>query len=136
MSILNNERTNVRSRLIYSLRLFDDKNRRLLGTVVDITPEGVMIRGREPVSIKEVRKLTMDLPSLDSTDDHLSFTARVKWCRPNKSGDYYSMGIQFVSLPPGAKISILKLIRNYCRDEDEGDPILDMNPPLDSIEEH
>jgi hypothetical protein len=129
----NNDRTNERSRLIYSLRVFDDNEELLMGTVVDITPDGVMIRGLDALPVGREYSLRMGLPTIDSSDDYVKFTARTKWCRENKSGDHYNVGFQFVKITNEVKTVILRLIRNYCRDDEEGDPISDMNPPLFSL---
>jgi len=130
MNIQSNGRTNARSRLIYSLRVFDDQEARLLGTVVDITPDGIMIRGQDPVPVGKELFLRMGLPTIEMADGQIKFSAHSKWCRKNKSGDYYSVGFQFVDLPNEAKKVVLRLIRNYCREEEDEDPELDMNPPL------
>ncbi len=89
-----------------------------------------MIRGQDPVQVGEQLSLRMDLPTIEGSEGHVEFSVRSKWCRRNKSGDYYSVGFQFVELSSEVTKVILRLIRNYCREEGEEDPESDMNPPL------
>lgn len=120
-----NERAKERTRLIYSLRLFDEKSEEsLLGTLVDLTPDGVAIRAKDAVPVGTELPLRMDLPkNVDGGEGSVKFTARSKWCRPNKGGDYFSVGFEFVDIPKDTKALILGLIRNYCSDIDEEEDI-------------
>ncbi|MGA2615094.1 MAG: PilZ domain-containing protein [Spirochaetia bacterium] len=119
-----------RTHLIYRLRVFDAKSGKLLGHMTDITPEGMMLIGEKAVKPKKEFSLRMDLPRNVMEDRHLTFAAVSKWCRKDASGDYYSMGFQIQSISPEGLAVVRTLIRDFFREELEGDSVTDLNPVL------
>jgi len=119
-----------RTHLIYRLRVFNAATGRLLGHMTDITPEGMMLIGEKAVKPKRELSLRMDLPRNVMRDGHLTFTAVSKWCRKDASGDFYSMGFQIQSISPEGLAVVRTLIRDFYREELDGDSVTDLNPAL------
>ena len=113
-------RRQERTRLIYHLRVFDARRRKLLGQLVDITPEGLALIGEKAVPVGRKFSLRMDLPRNLMADGHLNFSAESKWCTKDTNGDFYSMGMRIVKMTPEAVALVQKLTRDFYReDEDE-----------------
>jgi len=124
------ERTKERTRIIYKLRIFDRKQNRLIGTLVDITPAGIMIIGRNELEENIELSLRMDMPRNVTEGGQIDFAARCQWCRKNEPGNYFAMGFQFLGLHAKDKATISDLIVNFCQENGEGDYACEMNPEL------
>ncbi len=124
-------RRQERTRLIYHLRVFDARRKRLLGQLVDITPEGLMLIGESQLPAGRKYSLRMDLPRNLMADTHLTFSAESKWCVKDQSENFYSMGFRIVKITPEALGVVQKLAQDFYQEEIEPDPELDLNPPLE-----
>jgi hypothetical protein len=114
-----NTRRQERTRLIYHLRVFDSRRKKLLGHMVDITSEGLMLIGETPVRVGRKYSLRMDLPRNLMTDGHLTFSAESKWCTKDANEDFYSMGMRIVKMTPEALAVVQKLTREFYREDIE-----------------
>jgi len=114
-----NTRRQERTRLIYHLRVFDSRRKKLLGHMVDITSEGLMLIGETPVRVGRKYSLRMDLPRNLMTDGHLTFSAESKWCTKDANEDFYSMGMRIVKMTPEALTVVQKLAREFYREDIE-----------------
>ena len=119
-----------RAHLIYRLRVFDAKTGRLMGHMTDITPEGMMLIGEKAVKPKQELSMRMDLPRNVMKSGHLRFEVVSKWCRKDASGDFYAMGFQIESISPEGLAVVRTLIKDFFREELEGDPVTELNPAL------
>jgi hypothetical protein len=124
-------RRQERTRLIYHLRVFDARRKRLLGHMVDITPEGLMLIGENPLPAGKKYSLRMDLPRNLMVDAHLTFSAESKWCTKDQNGDFYSVGFRIVKMTPEALAVVQKLARDFYQEEIDPDLELDLNPPIE-----
>ncbi len=124
-------RRQERTRLIYHLRVFDARRRRLLGQLVDITPEGLLLIGESALPPGKKFSLRMDLPRNLMVDTHLTFSAESKWCEKDPTGEFYNVGFLIVKISPEALAVVQKLARDFYQEEIESDPELDMNPDLE-----
>lgn len=124
-------RRQERTKLIYHLRVFDARRKRLLGHMVDITPEGLMLIGENPLPVGRKLSLRMDLPRNLMVDTHLTFSAESKWCVKDQNGDFYSMGLRIVKITPEALSMVQKLAQDFYQEEIDSDPESDLNPPLE-----
>jgi hypothetical protein len=114
-----NTRRQERTRLIYHLRVFDSRRKKLLGHMVDITSEGLMLIGETPVRVGRKYSLRMDLPRNLMTDGHLTFSAESKWCTKDANEDFYSMGMRIAKMTPEALAVVQKLTREFYREDIE-----------------
>ena len=126
-------RRQERTKLIYHLRVFDARRKRLLGHMVDITPEGLMLIGESPVATGKRFSLRMDLPRNLMEDTHLTFSAESKWCMKDQNGDFFSMGFLIVKITPEALAMVQRLAQDFYQEELESDPESDLNPDLGDV---
>jgi hypothetical protein len=124
-------RRQERTKLIYHLRVFDARRRRLLGHMVDITPEGLLLIGETPLPTGRRYSLRMDLPRNLMSDMHLTFSAESKWSTKDQNGEFYNVGFRIVKITPEALAVVQKLARDFYQEDVESDPDLDMNPSLE-----
>lgn len=124
-------RRHERTRLIYHLRVFDARKRKLLGHMTDLTPEGMMLIGEKPVRIGREFSLRMDLPRNVMEGRPLVFAAQSMWCRRDAGEEFYSTGFRILNLDPSTLDVIRALIRDFYREDiDEEQPGAEMNPEV------
>ncbi len=114
-------RSSERVRLIYHLRVFDAAEGTLLGHLVDITPEGFLVIGENPVAVPARFSLRMDLPRNVMRERRLTFQARSKWCRRDGGGDFYSTGFRIEGMSAESLGVVRRLIRDFYQVEESGD---------------
>jgi PilZ domain len=110
-------RRQERTRLIYHLRVFDARRKKLIGQLVDITPDGLALIGETAVPVGRTFSLRMDLPRNLMPEGHLTFSAESKWCTKDTSEDFYSMGMRIVKMTPEALALVRKLTHDFYREE-------------------
>jgi len=118
-----------RTRLVFHLRVFEGKRRRFLGQLADITTKGLMLICEKPVPSDRRFSLTMDLPK--HSMGRLAFTARSRWCRLDKAGEFYRAGFLLEEVPAEGLALVRRLVRDFHQSGEETNPVEDMNPPLD-----
>ncbi|MHB8790020.1 MAG: PilZ domain-containing protein [Desulfobulbaceae bacterium] len=89
-----------RHHLIYYLRVYDNTSSRVLGHVVDISPQGVMLITDAPLVPGADYRLRMCFPGMGSSRDELIFEAICRWCRPDENPAFYLVGFQIRNLLP------------------------------------
>lgn len=121
-------RRQERTRLIYHLRVFDARRKKLIGQLVDITPEGLALIGETAVPVGRTYSLRMDLPRNLMPEGHVTFSAESKWCTRDASEDFFSMGMRIVKMTPGALALVQKLTRDFYREDVEAGAEEDAGP--------
>ena len=100
------ERRNVS----YYLPVLDNKTRRVIGHLVDISPVGLMMDSKIPVPTNLKYDLHLDFMEEIAGKAYVDFTARSKWCRPDSIQPYlYNAGFDFTNLAD-EDIEIIKRI--------------------------
>lgn len=107
------QRSLSRHHLIYYLRVFDGISNRVVGHIVDISPQGIMLISDEPVSVHEEFRLRMRFPGSGSDQEELIFDAVCKWCREDDNPEFYIAGFQIQDLPEPATNFIQGLIAEF-----------------------
>jgi hypothetical protein len=100
-----------RHHLIYYLRVYDNISSRVLGHVVDISPQGVLLITDEPLVPGEDRRLRMRFPGMSTSRDELIFDAVCRWCRPDENPAFYLVGLQIQNVLPEEADFIQGMIR-------------------------
>ena len=100
-----------RHHLIYYLRVYDNTSSRVLGHVVDISPQGVLLITDEPLVPGESRRLRMRFPGMSTSRDELIFDAVCRWCRPDENPAFYLVGLQIQNVLPEEADFIQGMIR-------------------------
>lgn len=93
---MDNQRTELRTHLIYYLRVFDRQTRTLFGHVVDLSPSGMLITSNRPMSVDAQYQLELE----DITRiDHLAtidMSVECRWCHEDRAGELYDSGFRFI----------------------------------------
>jgi len=102
-----------RKHLIYYLRIFDRNTTRLIGHLVDITPEGVMLMSEEPIETNTTLQLRMGLPKEIKKSKEITFDAKSLWCKKDINPDFYDTGFELLDVPREVVEIIKRLIRDF-----------------------
>lgn len=106
-------RTQKRRHLFYYLKVFDDLSGRLIGHLVDITPDGVMLIGRDPVRVGAEYRLRLILPEGFSTRQDLVVAARSQWCRRDTNPDYWGIGLRLTEVSQADRSLVETMIYKF-----------------------
>lgn len=107
------QRSLSRHHLIYYLRVFDGISSRVVGHIVDISPQGIMLITDEPITVQEEYRLRMRFPGAGSEQEELIFDAVCRWCREDDNPEFYIAGFQIQELPEAAANFIQGLIAEF-----------------------
>ena len=102
-----------RRHLIYYLRVFEQTSGRLVGHVVDITPEGVKLVLEKPIEPKSSWRLQMTLPESLQETHQIAFQATCVWCDKDINPDFFVAGMQIEGLAETDKKVLEELIREF-----------------------
>jgi hypothetical protein len=102
-----------RRHLLYYLQVFAGSERRPVGHVVDITPEGVMLMTGREMATGETLDLQMMLPGDPGDVKELEFTATSLWCRRDVNPDLWDVGFKAEGLSVKERAIIETLIDDY-----------------------
>jgi hypothetical protein len=106
------KRSSIRRQIVYNLKIYDNKTNRLLGFLEDISSEGLMMVKMEPMEIGAVMELNMDLLERIHPDKHMSFNAKVLWCKKDVNHEFYEIGCKFQDLKVTQILVIEQLIKD------------------------
>ena len=107
------QRSLNRHHLIYYLRVFDGISSRVVGHIVDISPQGIMLITDEPITVQEDYRLRMRFPGAGSEQEELIFDAVCRWCRQDDNPEFYIAGFQIQNLPEESANFIQGLIAEF-----------------------
>jgi hypothetical protein len=107
------ERKIPRRHLIYYLRVFEQESDRLVGNLVDITPEGIMLVSDAELDPGREYELRMDLPTDVYNNGRLLFKAVCIWSKNDINPEFYDSGFRLLDVNPEAELCIKHLIRLY-----------------------
>ncbi|MCX8044191.1 MAG: PilZ domain-containing protein [Desulfobacterota bacterium] len=99
-----------RRHLIYYLKVTDRQSGKLIGFLVNITPEGIMIMSEEPIPVGKLFHLQILVPSETDEKAHLQFDARSKWCERSVNTDFYDTGFELLNVTSRDFLAIEKII--------------------------
>lgn len=105
---MDNQRTELRTHLIYYLRVFDRRTHTLFGHVVDLSPSGMLITSNKPMSVHTKYQLELEYVS---RIDHLAtidLEAECRWCHEDMGGELFDGGFRFIE--PSAHLNNLLLL--------------------------
>lgn len=102
-----------RRHLIFYLRVFDIKTNKLLGHLVDITPQGVMLISEKTIPLNTDFELKMALPSKSGQMHAFNFKARSLWCDKDINPDFYDTGFQLTDIDHEDRKIIEDLIEDF-----------------------
>ena len=108
------ERRKIKRRyLMFYSRVYDRKSGRLIGHLSDLTREGAMIIGEEPVEPGQLFNLSMDLPEDIFGKPLLFFEAKSIWCKPDVDPAFYVSGFHVEKITPADVEIIERIVESY-----------------------
>jgi len=111
--IKDENRTRVRHKLVYYLKVTDSQTNRELGRLGDIHIEGMLLFTPAPLPEQAVYEVRLELPkSLAETEDSPELPLQVValWNRPGPNlSNYYENGLRFLNLSNHAHQVIQRL---------------------------
>jgi hypothetical protein len=87
-----------RRHLVFYLRVFERDTDNLLGSLVDITSEGIMIMSESSIETDKVFHLRMHLGKEMGVDRYLDFDALSIWCKNDVNPDFYDTGFRLLNI--------------------------------------
>ena len=88
----------------------DEYYKEMLGTLVDISPKGLRIKGKEPIEVNDEVRLRISLPEMILGQNSVSVTAVCVWSKPDSESSTWFSGFEFYRVSQKASSLILGLI--------------------------
>jgi hypothetical protein len=104
----------VRRKVYYYLPVTDPATSRMLGVVMDLSPEGFKLDSVEKTLVGEVKRFYIDLPDEIAPQPARVFTGRSRWCHP----DYidptsFTVGYEFLNISDENAAFFQRLFETY-----------------------
>lgn len=106
-------RRSKRKYIMFYTRVFDAATGKLLGHLVDITPEGMMLICEQPLPAGTPFRLKLELTPELVTSSFLEFGAKCLWCRQDVNPRFYNAGFELPDLPPPDVAVIQRIVEAY-----------------------
>ncbi len=103
-----------RRQMIYYLEVMERDSNRLIGHVVDITPEGMLVMSEKPLEIHRTFALKIPFKKPAGPKEFLQFNARCKWCTREMHANFYDTGFEMMGLDPEAVEALEYIIESMC----------------------
>ena len=105
-----------RKYLIINSRVFERNFGNLLGYLSDLSMKGAMIISEEKLEPNIVLPLRFDLPDLGTElfeVERMDITARVAYCQPDISPNFFNIGFEFLDVDPQQTAFIERMMDKY-----------------------
>ena len=99
--------------LIFYSRVSDGMTGRVLGYLLNITPEGAMILSEKPLEVGWDVELYIELPEGMSDLREMVIQARSRWCQPDINPEFYDVGFEFLQTTEVYSALILRLVEEF-----------------------
>ena len=86
---------------------------RVLGHLMDLSSEGLMLLSEKPIEVNEEYRLRMRLPRDVSGGREIVFEARSRWCKQDKSPEFYVVGFQIQNMDAEMRETLSRLIGDF-----------------------
>ena len=103
-----------RKNLMSYSQVFELYEGRLIGYLGDLNILGAMVIGDQPMEIDIKLTISIQLPELpNATATRLTMPARVAWCQPDLSPEYFNIGLEFEIVTDAQKAIIESVMQEY-----------------------
>lgn len=111
---MRERRKETRKNLMAYTQVFDLYGVYLIGYLGDLTLQGAMVIGEKQIGDNSEMTLAFELPELPNIQTaRMTIPARVVWCQPDISPEYFNVGFEFKEVLPDQKAIIQAIIDNY-----------------------
>lgn len=83
------------------LTIYNRNTLREMGSIGNISSNGLMLISSVPVLIGAVYNMRIILPDQDGQKQYLDFDARCHWCKPDVTPEYFDSGYSIVNAGHG-----------------------------------
>ncbi len=94
------------------LRVIRQDTGEMLGSLVDISPEGFQILTEVPIEIGAKFDLEIEIPQNISETDGIRLVAACVWCRKSSNPSFYYAGLQIQNLTNEIKDAVRSIINS------------------------
>jgi hypothetical protein len=94
---MSDRRKLKRRHLVYYLRVYNARSRRLLGHLVDVSSDGIMVMSDRRLRLGRTATLRMVLPATPRRGRAIEFEATSVWHRRDVNPDFWDVGFQVTS---------------------------------------
>ena len=99
-----------RRNITYYLPVKDNKKRKVIGHLIDISPAGLLMDSQVPLASNQRYELHLDFMEDMGGQASLDFAARSIWCRPDPTQPFmYYVGFEISNLAQG-DLEIIKSV--------------------------
>jgi hypothetical protein len=111
----------VRRKVYYYLPVTEPGTSRVLGVVMDISPEGFKLDSEAKVLMGEVRRFYIHLPDEIAPQAARLFTGRSRWCHPDYVDPFsFTIGYEFLNISEDNAAFFQRLFDTYGTKSTEG----------------
>jgi Tfp pilus assembly protein PilZ len=111
---MQERRKQPRKQIMSYTQVFDLYGGTLLGYLGDMNLGGIMVIGDKEMDINTKVTLAIELPELQGiTAPRMTIPARVAWCEPDISPQYFNIGLEFLKLQADQVNIIKAIMENY-----------------------
>ncbi|MEI6126071.1 MAG: hypothetical protein WCQ99_05895 [Pseudomonadota bacterium] len=111
---MSEKRIFKRRQLIYYLEVKDADTDKLIGHVVDLTPEGLMVMSEVPLTINKMYCFKIPLKKMLSARGFLLVQAKSRWCTKDMHANFYDTGFELRNVDQELIKEIACLIETLC----------------------
>jgi Tfp pilus assembly protein PilZ len=111
---MQERRKQPRKQIMAYTQVFDLYGGTLLGYLGDMNLGGIMVIGDREMDINTKLTLAIELPELQGiTAPRMTIPARVAWCEPDISPQFFNIGLEFQKLQADQANIISAIMENY-----------------------
>jgi hypothetical protein len=113
-----------RKSLAYYMLVLDAHTQEKIGHLIDITPLGLMMDCQKQLPLEQDFRLRLDTTPDVADKNHVTFTARSKWCLPDALEPYlYDIGFSITKIEPHDAEIVNHIMEKYAARDNFSFPI-------------
>ncbi|WP_257275201.1 MULTISPECIES: PilZ domain-containing protein [unclassified Endozoicomonas] len=94
------------------LTVYNRNTLREIGSIGNISSNGLMLISTVPVLIGAVYSMRIKLPGPDEEKNHIDFDARCHWCKPDVGPEFFDSGYSIVNAGHDI-IDLVEVLKEY-----------------------
>lgn len=107
------KRKKKRTHLIDYLEIIDNETGSVIGHLADISHQGIMMVGQEPIAVNKVFSFRLQLPATFTSSNMIDFKVHSLWCKKDVNPAFYVSGFKFSEIAADEIKILTDLINSY-----------------------